>query len=385
MGMYNEVELYKEPLAIKKILSENKVEMSEQQSAMLCGLIREYKPQKIVEVGVAGGGTTAIILNCISILEIDTEVYSVDISECYYRKREKKTGYLGEECKMILKNQVNHKFFLGRYLPECIDEIGKDIDFLILDTMHILPGELLDFIAAFPYLKEGAVVVLHDIFLNYHNNSFYSYATRVLLSSVAGEKIIGRGNDNGYNIVELGAFKITQDTNKYIENVFSALLVTWSYLPEIREIEIYKKCFSKHYGADLIEEFEMAVELNRNAVLQKQSAGKKALHGVYKFLNRIKSKEHIFIYGCGNFGIKLCNFLEEFGIAVEGYVVSDNQKKPNLDREIKFISEIEKEKATIILGVSTLKQREICEGMVISADWIPVDEEVLYFLKIVFG
>ena len=46
--------------------------------------------------------------------------------------------------------------------PDVIDEIGSDIDFLILDTLHIVPGEILDFLVCLPYLTKDAIVVLHD-------------------------------------------------------------------------------------------------------------------------------------------------------------------------------------------------------------------------------
>ena len=37
-------------------------EMSEFESAFLCGAIKQFRPKKILEVGVAAGATTAIIL-----------------------------------------------------------------------------------------------------------------------------------------------------------------------------------------------------------------------------------------------------------------------------------------------------------------------------------
>ncbi len=58
------VALWKEPR--EKILSKlprvkNEPEMSVFESTFLCGLLKQYRPEKIVEVGVAGGATTAII------------------------------------------------------------------------------------------------------------------------------------------------------------------------------------------------------------------------------------------------------------------------------------------------------------------------------------
>ena len=44
--------------------------------------------------------------------------------------------------------------------------LAFDIDFIIIDTVHFMPGEFLTFLTALPQLKDGCIVVLHDIHLN---------------------------------------------------------------------------------------------------------------------------------------------------------------------------------------------------------------------------
>lgn len=90
--MIKDIEEYREPLKIRKRLSEDGAEMTKEQLSVLCGLIKEYQPSKIVEIGVAAGGTTAVILNCISLLGLNPEIYSIDISEQFYRDKNKKQG-----------------------------------------------------------------------------------------------------------------------------------------------------------------------------------------------------------------------------------------------------------------------------------------------------
>lgn len=123
--MTHTVKLFKEPLKIRDNLSEDGAEMSELQLSMLCGLIKEYRPQKIVEVGVAAGGTTAVILNCLSLIELDTWVYSVDLSERYYRDTSKKTGYLAEEYKKLTNKKVNHQQYGGGIFPSILMILEK--------------------------------------------------------------------------------------------------------------------------------------------------------------------------------------------------------------------------------------------------------------------
>lgn len=46
---------------------------------------KKEHPQKIVEVGIAAGTTTAIIIECLEELGTPYEMFSVDYSEKYYR------------------------------------------------------------------------------------------------------------------------------------------------------------------------------------------------------------------------------------------------------------------------------------------------------------
>lgn len=67
--MYKKVEAFYEPENILDLLSERCSEMTRDQRAFLGGLIKEKKPKKIVEVGVAAGATTCIILNCLEMMK----------------------------------------------------------------------------------------------------------------------------------------------------------------------------------------------------------------------------------------------------------------------------------------------------------------------------
>ena len=105
--MINQVELFRDPLQSVKELVNDEVEMTEWQLSFLCGLIKTYCPRKIVEIGVAAGGTTAVMLSCVSMLGLDTEIYSIDVSERYYKDKNKATGYLVENNKMDLAKGIH--------------------------------------------------------------------------------------------------------------------------------------------------------------------------------------------------------------------------------------------------------------------------------------
>lgn len=182
-------------------------------------MLKKTNPKKVVEIGLAAGGTTVVIMNCLSLMDTETEMYSLDLSDRYYRDAEKDVAFVAKELKHYMNPKLKHTFLTGKYAPEFIDEIGGGIDFLIIDTAHSLPGEILDFLAYFPYLSPNAMVVLHDLTYNM-TGPYHSYATKVLFDTVVADKYITEDADKIAGFANIGAFRITEDTNKYIANVF---------------------------------------------------------------------------------------------------------------------------------------------------------------------
>ena len=240
--------------------------MSEFESAFLCGLLKKYEPEKIIEVGIAAGGSTAIILQCLEDIGQKYKMYSVDVSEKYYRVPTESSGYLAENIRNKLK-KGNHKFYRGNVLPIVIDEIDNEIDFAILDTTHSLPGEVLDFLVLLPYLKENAVVCMHDV--SYHQTKpqhSLGYATGALFSSVTADKMLNflPDDDEVYKAryANIAAFQINSQTVKNIYNVFLALTLRWSYFPSQDQFQAYADFISKNYSRDLYELFIETVKMN---------------------------------------------------------------------------------------------------------------------------
>ncbi len=356
------VDLFYKPLQILEHLSgEHKMEMSYMQSAFVCGLIRQYKPKKIVEIGVASGGMTAVILNCIEILQLNTEVFSIDLAIDFYRDNTKKTGYLAEEYKSIVKKDTKHILFSGKYAVECLETIGKDIDFLILDTVHSLPGELLDFLACYPYLKNGAVVVLHDIALNHHKAGMEGIATEVLFQVAATKKILNF-EDGGYP--NIGAFEKDNFLREYIEKIFSTLTMKWNYLPAQEELCLYKNFYRKYYSEEELQWFEIAVRLNaKEFLIQDRCREWEKLRGVFCLVQNIYSRV-VYIYGNGNFGKQFYQLFSRIeGMKLGGFIISDAETKCKSNMgKVYYLSEVhlDPDKDVIFVGVNKLLQEEIC-------------------------
>ncbi len=364
--------LFYEPLTILEKLSfEDYPEMGKDQLAFLLGLIKEYRPKKIVEIGVAEGGTTVAILQCLSDLNLETKVISIDLQENVYDDPSKKVGYAAAEYLSMQEKCFDYVLYTGRYAPEWLKQIGGDIDFLILDTVHRVPGEILDFLACYPFLKKGAVVVLHDITLCHYENNWNAIGTKLLFDTVTADKLIGIDNNNQRNedLLNIGAFVITEDTEQYIDDVFYALTTIWGYRVKDKELAIYREFYSHYYSEEKIILFDMAVRMNQSTldrkVNEKIHIRQEEFLNAYARVDQIKEKENVYVYGCGHYGKLLRQMFSQCGIRVKGYIISDGRDTGGCEESIFYLSEIDryldKDRDVIVIGVDIPLQAEICD------------------------
>ena len=124
-----------------------------------------------------------------------------------------------------------------------------------------------------PYLKDGAVVVLHDVFLHqqdYYNGWKDAQSNATLFGAVTAEKFLNFNEQARFRYPNIGAFKITEQTKEQIDNVFLALVLCWIYLPSPAELGIYYQFYRKFYPIDLCEIFKEAIEMNTHRLLRAQ-------------------------------------------------------------------------------------------------------------------
>lgn len=294
------------------VLVMNEPEMTPFESAFILKLLQAERPVKVLEVGVSAGGTTALLLEELLKLHGSDgkawQMFSVDRSERWYRGGEQRSGFMADA--LIRERQIRqHRFLLGDVLPAFLPDIGDGIDFVVLDTMHTLPGELLDFLCMLPYLRDGAVVCLHDVNLHhvakkiaFSQNQFRvkSVATNVLLHSVAGEHIIPELHDElgRQRLANIGAFRITQETRKEIVNVFLALSMPWAYMPGAKDLLSYSRFLKDHYD-------EMLFRLYKTTIREQDFSRN---HVQMRFL---KTNAKIVIYGAGSCGRSYYEYLRE--------------------------------------------------------------------------
>ena len=117
------------------------VEMSNDEIWFLKYFIKKFNPKKIVEIGISAGGNT---VNLLRWKHKNAQLFSIDISTEWYKDRTKLSGFMADE----LKIKENWKIYRGCDYLDIYEEIGNDIDLIIIDTVHTLPGEFFTFLVA---------------------------------------------------------------------------------------------------------------------------------------------------------------------------------------------------------------------------------------------
>lgn len=236
------------------------VEMTENEIAFIKHFLTKNNPKKIVEIGVSAGGNTVNLLNW---KNKEAQLYSIDLAKQWYRDNKKLSGFMADD----VKNKNNWKIYRGYDYLDVYKEIGNDIDFIIIDTVHAMPGEFLTFIATLPQLKDGCMVILHDIHLNnvkFSNNTFdnYSvaaYCTGLLFGGVSSEKKWTLKLDND-DISNIGGFIIDDTTRKNIKDIFHILCASWYTYPSELNLNEYSEYIKENYPVECYKLFNKCIK-----------------------------------------------------------------------------------------------------------------------------
>ena len=239
------------------------IEMKPDERKFINGIIRKYKPKKLVEIGIAQGGSSALILNAIKDMP-NAKLFSIDKSDVWYRDKSKKVGWLVKERFQDLMDKW--ALYTNVNTAEIIETIGNNIDFVLIDTIHTTPGEMLNWLEILPFLKEEAIVVFHDTYLmvcenfiarkgiNFSNNQLFNYIRGKLILPYYGNKTFKRN---------IGALKLDKNQKRFYKIYFMALGNQWQYFPSEKDLSILREYFKKYYSEKLVKIYNDAIEQNK--------------------------------------------------------------------------------------------------------------------------
>ena len=276
-------------------------EMTFEERAFLNALILQKQPKKLLEVGVSAGGSSIVILNAIKDIA-DAKLYSIDLNDNWYQNPKFKTGYFVDNYQSL---KSKWELFTGDLVHKFIEKIGNGIDFCLVDTAHVNPGEIFDFLMMLPFLDDDAIVVFHDV--AYH--TFYSYRRKhdelvemgitnnLLMSSITGKKILQGNYQKGETYFpNIAGIRINVNTKESIFEVFNLLMIKWYYLPtddqEKEMISFFGKYYNKYY-IDYLEDVFRYQKLIRSMdnrrgikIIIKEIIGRKNVAKIKKLLKK---------------------------------------------------------------------------------------------------
>ena len=238
-------------------------EMTSSERYFLSAIIQKYKPKKLLELGIAAGSSSVLILNAIKNVK-NSYLMSVDYSTRYYRDTTKDTGFIVDKYPYLKKRWT---LYTGGLASRFMDKIGYDIDFCFIDTKHSLPGEILDFLLILPYLKTNAILVIHDTNLQTWGYWPQCVSNNLLISAISGEKIVPYSFEKKfYHSTLKREFQmyfpnitgVILDNNQRdrVWDIFNLLTQKWEYIPSQEDIGLIRKSFRKHYSRYYTRLFE---------------------------------------------------------------------------------------------------------------------------------
>ena len=251
VSKYNEIK--------DKLISSDCSQMWDNQREFLNGLVRKFRPKKILEIGVYRGGSSIVLLNAIEDFK-DSHLYSIDLDS-----RQEVGDCVNKYFPNLSKKWT---LFKGKIATEYLEEIGDNIDMVLIDTAHFEPGEIMDFLMVLPFLKVNAIVAFHDIANQITSSQKRDeWAPYIIFNGIRGEKYLPSGED----ILKqnIGAAILDTNQKKYYQEYFRLLGGQWQYFPEEEHVIQLRKFFKKYYEKDCKEcliIFEEAISFNRDFV-----------------------------------------------------------------------------------------------------------------------
>ena len=229
------------------------------------GIIRKTKPKKILELGVAAGSGTALILNAIKDIP-NSKLYSIDYLEKWWMDTTKNIVWVVEEKFNNLANKW--EIYRGGTAAKFMEQIGGDIDLCIIDTVHMNPCEFLDFLSIFPFLKKKAIVIIHDIQVHLTKGMYYNKTTCCnLFASLKGAKYIPSTTDDDYDkFPNIGMVVLDEDIKDHIFDIFFLLTMNWDYEILEKDHNYILKLFNKYYSNDLVKIYECFYLYNKTRI-----------------------------------------------------------------------------------------------------------------------
>lgn len=311
------------------------------------GLIADFKPQNILEIGTAAGWAAYYMTEEALKHNPNAKVTSVDFAKTLYYSPQKPIGAAFKETAPALYPNWNLKTEMTAI--EFAQDNNEKYDFVFIDACHTHPWAAMDFLAILPLLKDNAVVVFHDVYLN-----------EICLGKKRADRHpdtlpIGKEMQKGPNIVynifkdemTLSYDDITPNcaamivTNKeqVLKKIFKALKTPWEYQYTAKKLieklmPLYFQFISKHFGNKNAKTYEriLSTQLKITTIYNKFNNLQSRVKKNISTRNKVKTLKHelrnkkALLWGASNYLEELINHYNLNCQEISGIIDRDPQK-----------------------------------------------------------
>lgn len=221
--------------------------ISHYDAKFLSGLLQHIAPKRVVEIGVASGWSSAVILRSLGAVHKDGfSLTGIDLFEDFYLDKSKKTGGAVSIVEPTLVK--NYNLITGMLAIDGAEELFG-VEFLFIDAHHMHPWATIDLLSMLPALKKDCWVALHDVNMcvvpkNKHQNRGPYY-----LYNLWPDKKI-----NSTQIPSMiGAVNLERDPIEYVPNLVELLYTPWEVEIDRGATQRLSENLARRFGRELGE------------------------------------------------------------------------------------------------------------------------------------
>lgn len=237
--------------------------ISEHDVPFLAGLINYIGPSRMLEIGVASGWSSAVMLQSANSNGNNARLSAIDLSHHYYLDKSIPTGQAVNE---VTPDHIkNYDLLTGRLAIDVMDEIG-DVDFVFIDAHHMHPWATLDMISVLPFISEGTWVAFHDLNLcRVERHQHLNRGPYYMFNAWPDAKL-----HSTQNPPMIGAVKMERAPEAYLSELLEILYTPWEITVNAGIQSRFVDFIGRHFGELSSTKFAAAL----STMDQKLSASK---------------------------------------------------------------------------------------------------------------
>jgi len=240
--------------------------ISDIDAAFFAGLVVETRPRKLVEIGVASGWGSCVLLHALETAGVQgSEIHGVDIADRFFYDAAYTTGQCVRD--VMPERVACYHLTTGVTIGECASKIGSGIDFVFIDAHHMHPWATFDLLAVMPFVEPGSWIAMHDLNLSRKEDQEHrNRGPKYLFEGWEGDKL--------HSIQEptmAGAIRMPDDAAAVLPLLLDILYTPWELPVESRASDAVCGIIESAYGAAWGAKFRRGIEIGNYHVSKVQS------------------------------------------------------------------------------------------------------------------